>query len=59
MVKKLTVKLTANFERNLGEIELFLIDADAPQAFVGLLDELVATVIPNLERFPVWASLFE
>ena len=52
MAKKLTVKLTANFERNLGEIELFLIEADAPQAFDGLLDELLATVIPNLERFP-------
>lgn len=52
MAKKLTVKLTANFERNLAEIERFLTDADAPQAYDALLDELLETVIPNLERFP-------
>ena len=52
MAKKLVVKLTANFERNLAEIEAFLTEADAPQAFDGLLDELLDTVIPNLERFP-------
>jgi len=50
--KKLVVKLTANFERNLADIEAFLTEADAPQAFNGLLDELLDTVIPNLERFP-------
>lgn len=47
-----TVKLTANFEHNLEEIEAFLLQADAPQAFDALLDELTETVIPNLERFP-------
>ena len=46
------VKLTANFERNLADIERFLTEAEAPQAFDGLLDELLDTVIPNLERFP-------
>ncbi len=46
------VKLTANFERNLADIEQFLTEAEAPQAFDGLLDELLDTVIPNLERFP-------
>ena len=46
------VKLTANFERNLADIEQFLTEAEAPQAFDGLLDELLETVIPNLERFP-------
>lgn len=51
MVKP-TVKLTANFERNLDEIERFLTDAEAPQAFDVLLDELLETAIPNLERFP-------
>lgn len=29
-----------------------LSEAGAPQAYDGLLDELLATVIPNLERFP-------
>jgi hypothetical protein len=49
---KYHVKLTANFERNLEEVEAFLLDADAPQAFDALLDELMETVIPTLEHFP-------
>ena len=52
MAKTPAIKLTANFERNLADIEQFLTEAQAPQAFDGLLDELLATVIPNLERFP-------
>ncbi|MFA7268466.1 MAG: type II toxin-antitoxin system RelE/ParE family toxin [Sterolibacterium sp.] len=52
MAKKPIVKFTANFERNLEEIERFLTEAEAPKAFDGLLDELLETVIPNLERFP-------
>ena len=52
MVTKIVVKLTANFERNLADIEQFLTEADAQQTFDGLLDELLDTVIPNLERFP-------
>lgn len=53
-----TVKLTANFERNLKDAEAFLIQAQAPQAFDALLDELTDTVIPNLERFPGMGRLF-
>ena len=49
---KLVVKITANFKRNLDEIENFLIDADATQSFEALIDELTSTVIPNMERFP-------
>ena len=52
MAKKPVIKFTANFERNLEEIERFLTEAEAPQAYDGLLDELLETVIPNLERFP-------
>ncbi len=52
MANQPVVKITANFERNLADIERFLTEADAPQAFDGLLDELLDTVIPNLERFP-------
>ena len=52
MAKKCTVKLTANFECNLADIGQFLIEADAPHAYDGLLDDLLDTVIPNLERFP-------
>jgi plasmid stabilization system protein ParE len=54
----ITVKLTANFELNLEEIEQFLIDAEAEPAYDGLLDELLATVIPNLERFPAMGRSF-
>ena len=52
VAKTPAIKLTANFERNLADIEQFLTEAQAPQAFDSLLDELLATVIPNLERFP-------
>jgi hypothetical protein len=53
-----TVKLTANFERNLDEIEAFLQETEAPQAFDALLDALSDIVIPNLERFPDMGSSF-
>ncbi|WGS47838.1 type II toxin-antitoxin system RelE/ParE family toxin (plasmid) [Burkholderia sp. JSH-S8] len=53
-----TVKLTANFEHNLEEVEAFLLEADTPHAFDALLDELTDTVIPNLERFPGMGRLF-
>lgn len=52
MTRKPTTRLTANFERNLEDIERFLTAAGAPQAYDALLDELLDTVIPNLERFP-------
>lgn len=48
MARPPVVKVTANFERNLDEIARFLAETDAAQAF----DDLLATVIPNLERFP-------
>ena len=49
---RLAVRLTANFERNLADIGRFLTEAEAPQAYDALLDELLNTVIPNLGRFP-------
>lgn len=52
MAKKLVVKLTANFERNFADIERFLTEANAASAYDSLLDELLDSVIPNLERFP-------
>ena len=51
MAARHAVKLTANFERNLEAIEAFLVEAEAPRAFDALLDELSATVVPNLQRF--------
>lgn len=58
MTGRCAVKLTANFERNLEEVEAFLTDGGLPQAFDGLLDELVETIIPNLERFPTMGRRF-
>ncbi len=58
MTARHTAKLTANFEHNLAEIEAFLLEADIPQAFDVLLNELTDTVIPNLERFPGIGRLF-
>ncbi|CAG2144048.1 type II toxin-antitoxin system RelE/ParE family toxin [Cupriavidus numazuensis] len=58
MTARHTIKLTANFEHNLEEVEAFLLDAEVPQAFDALLDELTDTVIPNLERFPDMGRLF-
>lgn len=55
---KTAVKLTANFEANLSEIERFLDEAEVPQAFDALLAELTESVIPNLERFPDMGRLF-
>lgn len=46
------VELTASFLERLAAIESFLIEADAGAADDRLLDELRATVIPNLRRFP-------
>jgi plasmid stabilization system protein ParE len=49
---KTIVNLTANFECNLESIETFLVEAEAQRAYDTLLDDLLFTVIPNLERFP-------
>lgn len=53
-----SIRTTANFEGDLEAIERFLLDAQAPQAFDALLDQLLGTVIPNLERFPDIGRLF-
>ena len=58
MATRHIVQLTANFEHNLEEAEAFLNAADAPQAFDALINELLDTVVPNLERFPGMGRLF-
>lgn len=50
--KVAAVKLTANFEANLAGVEQFWNQADAPLAYVKLINEVLDTVIPNLERHP-------
>ncbi|AFK64458.1 hypothetical protein TKWG_24515 [Advenella kashmirensis WT001] len=53
-----TIRLTAHFERNLEQIEAFLLETEAPQTFDALLDELTDTIIPNLARFPHMGRVF-
>lgn len=55
---KSAVKLTANFEANLASIEGFCIEVGAPGLYGTLLDVLLESVIPNLERFPAMGQLF-
>ena len=55
---RVTVRLAANFERNLADIDSFLIEAEAPSAYDALMGELLETVIPNLERFPEMGRRF-
>jgi len=50
--KRMAVKITANSEANLASIEAFCIKDDAPHGYALLLDDLLQTVIPNLEQFP-------
>lgn len=58
MAKKVTVKLTANFERGLEAIAAFFDEAGAHQAYDRLLDDLFETLIPNLEQFPAMGRPF-
>lgn len=52
MLRRYSVRITYNFDKNLEEIDKFLTEQDAPEAFKGLLERLFETVIPNLERYP-------
>ena len=50
--RKSSVRFTANFEKNLDAIEMFLADGDQAAAFAQLIELLGSRVIPNLEKFP-------
>ena len=50
--RRVTVLISANFERNLVEIEKFLSDGDTRPAFDALIEHLSTDVVPTLERFP-------
>lgn len=52
MSRRVIVEFTLNFERNLDEIEQFLLEHDAPGTFAALIDHLLDTLVPNLEQFP-------
>lgn len=50
--KRCAVEVTANFEANLDAVEAFLAQAESPQVFEALLNDLSGSIVPNLERFP-------
>lgn len=52
MTRRPTVYATRNFAENLDGIERFLREREAPHAFRALLQRLLETIIPNLQRFP-------
>lgn len=52
------IRLSANFERNLAEVKAYLAQAETAAAYGALLDELLDTVIPNLERYPAMGRQF-
>lgn len=54
---KAEVRLSANFEGNLKDIETFLA-VGAPKTYDALLDGLLNHVIPNLEDFPAMGVPF-
>jgi hypothetical protein len=50
--RRTAVLASANFERNLAEIEKFLSDGEMRPAFDALIEHLSTEVVPTLERFP-------
>lgn len=52
MPAQATVNITANFTRNLDDIESFFNQTGQPKQFEALLDQLFDTVIPNIQHFP-------
>ena len=52
MRRRLAVRITRNFDKNLADIRRFLEEQEAPREFQSLLEQLFETMIPNLERFP-------
>lgn len=56
--KSATIKFTKNFESNLSVIEAHWTEAEYPQAYDRLLEEIGDTIIPNLERFPAMGRSF-
>ena len=52
------VRYTANFEANLQSIEAFWTENEFPQGYDRLLDELLDTVVTNLERHPRMGRAF-
>jgi hypothetical protein len=50
--RRTPVLASANFERNLAEIEKFLSDGEMRTAFDALVEHLSADIVPTLEHFP-------
>ena len=52
MRRRLAIRITGNFDKNLADIRRFLEEQEAPREFQSLLEQLFETMIPNLKRFP-------
>lgn len=52
------IRVAANFERNLDEIECFFKKIEQPRQFEVLLDQLFDIIIPNLQHFPLLGKDF-
>ena len=50
--RRVTAKVTANFERNLRDIRSFLTAAGAEPEFDRLVVHLLDEVVPTVEQFP-------
>jgi len=57
-VAGISVIPTANFQRNLDDIQVFLAERDEAVYFQWLLDKLFDEVIPNLQEFPAMGRDF-
>ncbi len=51
-MRRATVRITRNFERNVQALRQFAAENLEEGAFDAVLDDVFARVIPNLERFP-------
>ena len=58
MSTQIKIRVTANFERNLDDIECFFKKIEQPRQFKVLLDQLFDTIIPNLQHFPLLGKDF-
>lgn len=52
------IRVAANFERNLDEIECFFKKIEQPRQFEVLLDQLFDIIIPNLQHFSLLGKDF-
>jgi hypothetical protein len=58
MAQSVTIKLTANFERNLEDIERFLVEATHHAPTMACLTNFCRRSFPIWNDFPIWVGHF-